>query len=121
MSETSVGDREILRSLAEDVAEIADLPVMAERRAEWKRHNALERVRPMILIFPEGSWRELLPDSEMTCEDSAARRMEWTLRSRLYHHQNFQDDTVIEKEWAAGRAVAVTLWACSIRLCRTKK
>ena len=115
MSETSVGDREILRSLAEDVAEIADLPVMAERRAEWKRHNALERVRPMILIFPEGSWRELLPDSEMTCEDSAARRMEWTLRSRLYHHQNFQDDTVIEKEWAAGRAVHNTGWGLTAR------
>ena len=115
MSETSVGDREILRSLAEDVAEIADLPVMAERRAEWKRHNALERVRPMILIFPEGSWRELLPDSEMTCEDSAARRIEWTLRSRLYHHHNFQDDTVIEKEWVAGRAVHNTGWGLTAR------
>src|SRR5512140_1253270 len=39
-------DREIIRVLARKVAGIADLPVMAQRKAEWKRHNALKPGRP---------------------------------------------------------------------------
>jgi hypothetical protein len=115
LSETTAGDREILRSLAQGFAEIASLPIMAERRANWKRHNALERVRPTILIFPEGSWRELLPESPMKCEGAGARRTEWTLRSRIYHHQNFQDDTVIENEWVVNRAVHNTGWGLTAK------
>ena len=49
----------ILRNLAHQIAEIAELPIMEERRHMWKQHNQLKRVRPMILVFPEGSWREL--------------------------------------------------------------
>lgn len=48
-------DKGILRDLAKQVAEIAALPIMDERRALWNRHNRLERVRPLILVFPEGS------------------------------------------------------------------
>ena len=54
-------DKTILRDLAKRVAEIADSPQMTELRETWKRHHALERVRPMILVSPEGSWQELLP------------------------------------------------------------
>jgi hypothetical protein len=92
-------DKRLLQDLAKQVAEVASLPIMAERREMWKRHNHLERPRPMILVFPEGSWRELLPQSELKCEDENARRMEWNLRHRLYYHEHFYDDTVIEKEW----------------------
>ncbi len=91
-------DKSILRKLANQVAEIASLPIMAERKEMWKHHNRLERVRPMILIFPEGSWGELLPHSELKCEDGGARGMEWNLRSRIYYHEHLNDDTVIEKE-----------------------
>jgi hypothetical protein len=56
-------DGQILRELAKQVAHIASLPIMEERREMWRRHNRLEPVRPMILVFPEGSWRELLPQS----------------------------------------------------------
>ncbi len=115
LSQFSVGDRDILRAVATEVAEVADLPIMAERRGMWKRHNALERVRPMILFFPEGSWRELLLDSDMTCEDAAARRVEWTLRSRLYYHEHFHDDTVIEKEWVVSRSVHNTGWGLTAK------
>ena len=48
-------DRSILRDLAKRVAEIAALPVMAQRRADWVRHNKLERARPMILGILEGA------------------------------------------------------------------
>ncbi len=103
-------DKGILRDLAKQVAEVASLPIMAERRAMWKRHNGLQRVRPMILVFPEGSWGELLPDSALKCTDEKARRMEWQLRSRLYYHEHLHDDMVIEREWVVGKAIKHTGW-----------
>ncbi len=108
-------DKNILRDLANQVTEIASLPIMAERKEMWKRHNQLERVRPMILIFPEGSWGELLPHSEMKCEDGKARGIEWNLRSRLYYHEYLNDDTVIENEWIVGKAVGNTGWGLQAR------
>jgi hypothetical protein len=54
-------ERKVLRELAKHVAEIAALPIQAERRELWKMHNNLQPVRPMILLFPEGSWEELHP------------------------------------------------------------
>ena len=115
MAQISEKDKTRLRSLARQVSEIADLPIMAERREMWKRHNRLERVRPMILVFPEGSWRELLPQSALECEGAAARQMEWSLRSRLYYHEHFFDDTVIEKEWIVHKAVKSTGWGLEAR------
>ena len=66
-------DKKILRDLAKRVADIAELPIMEQRRYMWKQHNQLKRLRPMILVFPEGSWRELLPQSVLQCEDETAR------------------------------------------------
>ncbi len=110
LTDGTTGDRRRLRDLANRVAEIAALPVMAERREMWRRHNALRRVRPMILVFPEGSWRELLPDESLGCEGSQARRIEIELRRRIYTHEHFHDDTVIEGEWGVGAAVGSTGW-----------
>ncbi|MFO7696700.1 MAG: hypothetical protein R6X16_06040 [Anaerolineae bacterium] len=89
-------DRAMLRDLAHRVVEIGHLPVMAERRALWKRHNALERVRPMLLVFPEGAWRELLPGSTMRCQGYRARACESALRQAIYQNEHLRDDTVIE-------------------------
>ena len=108
-------DREILRDLAKQVAEVASLPVMAERTATWKRHNALQRVRPMILVFPEGSWRELLPGSALACTDEKARGIEWNLRARLYQHEHIHHDLPIEKDWTVGRAISNTGWGMEAR------
>lgn len=91
-------DRQILRGLAQRVAEIAARPIQEERRRLWRKHNSLQRVRPMILFFPEGSWRELLPDSVFQCQNQDARPMEWDLRHRIYTHEHFDTDNVIEKE-----------------------
>lgn len=105
----------ILRDLASRVAEIASLPVMHERREMWKRHNRLERVRPMILVFPEGSWRELLPDAVLQCEGPRAREMEWVLRSRIYYREHIHDDTVIERSWVVNKAITVSGWGLEAR------
>ncbi len=104
-------DRTILRDLARRVADIAALPVQEQRRARWRRHNRLAAsAGPMILIFPEGSWVELLPDAALTCEDEASRRIEWELRRRIYCHEHFVDDTVIEREWVIPKVIQNTGW-----------
>ena len=38
----------------------------------------------MILIFPGGSWRELLPEDQLVCEDPYFRDVEKKLRMRIY-------------------------------------
>lgn len=103
-------DRIILRELAKRVAEIADLPEMAELREIWKRHHKPERVRPMVIVSPEGSWGELLPADALKCEDAAARAQEWNLRRKLYHFDHLHDDTVIDKTCIVGKAVSNTGW-----------
>ena len=108
-------ERAVLRGLAKRVADIAGLPVMAERRELWKKHNSLQPVRPMMLIFPEGSWQELLPHSALECQSKEARGIEWRLRSRIYYHEHFLDDTVIEKEWIAPKAIRNSGWGLEAR------
>lgn len=110
-----MGDVDVLRELAREVAEIAALPIQAERINLWKRHNALAPVRPMILVFPEGSWVELLPESALSCQDPVARRMELELRRRLFYHSNLRDDTVIEAVWDVSKAVRHTRWGLEER------
>jgi len=86
----------VLRDLAKQVAEIGHLPVQQQRADLWRRHNDLHPARPMVLIFPEGSWRELLPRSQMTCQPGLAQDYEYDLRVRLYYWEHLQDDNVIE-------------------------
>ena len=60
---TTARERNRLRALAQRVKEISAAPENEAKRREWYRHNALEAGRPLILVYPEGSWRELLPKS----------------------------------------------------------
>jgi len=103
-------DRKIVRDLARRVAEIAAMPVMVERRELWTRHNRLEPTRPLILVFPEGAWGELLPGSALACEGEELRGIEWGLRSRIYQYERIGDDSVIERDWVVGKAVSDTGW-----------
>ena len=94
-------DRQILRSLAKRVAEIAAEPTMVERRRLWANHNSLRSERPMMLIFPEGAWIELIPENVLSCGGENARSVEMRLRQTIYTYEHFQDDTVVEAEWIA--------------------
>lgn len=93
--EETMTDRDILRNLATQVRDIAALPIQSQRIKQWKAHNALKPGRPMLLVFPEGAWGELMPQSILRCQDPAARGLEWNLRERIYYHEHFADDTVI--------------------------
>lgn len=108
-------DRRVLREAAKRVAEIATLPIQEERRQMWYRHNRLERVRPMILVFAEGAWRELLPQEEMLCEDPTLRGWEWHLKHLIYRHEHHHDDFVIEPHFNVPRVIRDTGWGVEVR------
>jgi len=108
-------DREVIQGLARQYAEIANSPELARRRQRWIEHNSLRSQYPMMLIFPEGSWQELLPESGLSCTDPEARKIEWQLRHRLYTHAHFADDSVTDPVWEVGKCIRDTGWGLEAR------
>ena len=92
----SVKDREVLRKLGSRIAEIGNLAVMQERRKLWKKLNALEAERPMILCEMSGICDVIVPAHGLQCEGEWARGVERGLRSRIYHFENVGDDVVVD-------------------------
>ncbi|HEY3375917.1 MAG TPA: hypothetical protein VGL77_00350 [Armatimonadota bacterium] len=87
----------VLRELAQELAEIAALPVMAEKRAMWTRLNGLQPVKPMVNIC-QLPWHELDVDNELTTRstDDFCRKIEVGLRRKLYQWRHMPVDMVIE-------------------------
>ena len=92
----STQDRQVLRGLAAQVAELAARPVEQQKRALWYRHNALEPTRPLIFCDPENSWDEIIPPAQLECEGELARGWEVTLRKEIFWGAHMGDDRVIE-------------------------
>lgn len=89
-------DRDYLRDLAYKVKEISQNAVNESNRQEWYRHNSLKKGKPLILVFPEGSWEEILPYSDMRISDGFWRDYEWHLRHVIYRWEKIRDDSVVE-------------------------
>ncbi len=89
-------ERQVLRHLAAKVFEYSQDPVQKQKRELWKKHNNLERIRPMVMVFPEGAWLEILPWNSMVCKDKFYRAYEWVLRRLCFRYEHFADDFVIE-------------------------
>jgi len=88
-------DKNILRGLAKQIADIAALPIQKEKADLWYRLNRLESVRPMVLLH-NGTWHETSDQIKVESEDSFARGQEWNLRAMLYHWEHMRDDQVYE-------------------------
>lgn len=115
-----IEDRRILRDLAQRVAEIAAMPIMTERRDLWRRHNALEQVRPVVYVDPQGSWCELIPENTLLCQEQKLREIEWELRRRIYVFEHFASDNVIEKEWGVHKVIQNSGWGLTPRRRRSE-
>jgi hypothetical protein len=90
----SAGDGETLRGLAGRYSEIANLEVQRERAERYRQTNALERVRPLVLIF-EVPWGEIRDE---TLRNTCAPELGWLesrLRQTIYQWENFQCDMVV--------------------------
>ncbi len=90
-------DVEHVRELGARVAEIAALPVQEEKRALWRKLNALQPERPMVMI-DQVCWNEMNVDDELTlrCTDEECRGYEWSLRRTLFQWRHFPVDMVVE-------------------------
>ena len=89
-------DVRILRHLLMRQREIAEDPIMAERRQLWTRHASLDSQRPMILAETSGVLDECVPLSTLRCQEPWAREMERSLRDLIFRYESVADDFVVE-------------------------
>jgi hypothetical protein len=89
-------DRDVLRQLAIQLAEIAARPIEDEKRGLWYKHNGLEPTRPIIFCDPENGWTEIIPPSSLQCQHNLARQWEMTLRKEIFWGTEMGDDYVVE-------------------------
>jgi len=89
-------DRDILRDLAAEVADLAARPIEIEKKNLWYRHNALENVRPVIFCDPENGWNEIITDELLQCKGALAREWEMTLQKEIFWGKSMGDDRVLE-------------------------
>lgn len=106
---TSTQDRETLRELGRQVAQIAALPQQQETIRLWKASNALKPERPMVAI-DQIPWHEMNVDDELTvlCQDPFLRDLEWQLRTWLYRWKHMRADFVMPGELAVDKVIRST-------------
>ena len=103
----SVQDKHVLRSLAERIKEISELPHQNERRNLWKKLNALRPERPMMLM-DQLPWHELSHVSNKLkplCADEFLRSEEIKMRRVIYLWENFKADMVVEPFWTVTKVI----------------
>ncbi len=92
-------DRELLRTRAAELAELATDPVNEERRAAWYGLDEGDAHRPMVLAEVGGVRDQKRPELQPACASEAGRRIEIGLLRELYQFHQLKDDHVIEPRW----------------------
>lgn len=102
-------DKSIVRKLAEEVAEIAALPIHKKTIEMWKRLNRLQPVKPMIWIN-EIPWHEMDLNDELKpqSKDPFCRGLEAGLRRTIYLWKHMPGDMVVESKIYAPLAIRNT-------------
>jgi hypothetical protein len=93
---TDLADRDVLRTLAAEVAEIAREPVQQERIRLWTALNDLAPERPMLWIteIPWGEFEDAVDDLRPVCRDARCRGIEQALRRRRFTARHLPCDEV---------------------------
>jgi hypothetical protein len=125
-SEDEVGALEtseklLLRDLAKKVVEIAALPEQYQKRESWYRLCDLKRTRPMMLVFPEDSWTEIIPPESMVIKDGFWAQIEWYLRHLIYRYEHVYDDFVTEPEIILTKAIRRSGWGVETKFIKKDK
>jgi len=103
-------DRDILRGLASQVAELAAHPIEQEKRDLWYRHNALQPTRPLVFCDPENGWNEIIRPADLACEGELARDWEMRLRKEIFWGRDMRDDRVVEPFFNVGHVFSESDW-----------
>ncbi len=102
-------DINILRSLAARCRQIADSPENLELKRRWTALNDLNHEGPpLLLVSPEGSWREIAATLPVECESEQARHWEFSLRQTLYQHDVIRDDAAFDPVFTVGCPVSAS-------------
>jgi hypothetical protein len=109
-------DRTIIRDLASEAAAVAALPDQEKTRRLWRRLNALDPVRPMVMI-DQVCWHELEVDKDLAlaCGDPDCRAWEQKLRRQLYQWKHFRVDMVVESTLDVPMAVRNSGFGIEVR------
>ncbi|OGV71801.1 MAG: hypothetical protein A3K19_08520 [Lentisphaerae bacterium RIFOXYB12_FULL_65_16] len=112
----STKDRDTIRRLAGEVAQIAALPVQEQKRRMWRQLNGRRPVRPMVMI-DQVCWNEMNVDDELTlrCEDRECRTYEEQLRKILCQWRHFRVDMVVEPFIRVHKAVRNSGFGVSVK------
>ena len=103
-------DIAILRPLAKQLHDLAELPEQEEKRELWRRHTSLKGERPMVFVHPDGAWAELLPWDSLTCQTSFGKELEYLLRQRLIRARYLPDDVPVEGDLPVKKVFSNSMW-----------
>lgn len=101
-------DRDLLRKLAGEIAEIAARPVQAENAKLYRAINALKPIRPVVLT-DELPWNQLGGEGELDilCEDEYLRAVELDMRRTLYKWNHCRCDMIVEPFFRLSRVIKI--------------
>ena len=107
---------EILRTLAKKYADVAALPVQAEKRAMWLKLNSINMERPMLLI-DQIPWNEMDVDGSLVCQvkDPYWSGVEREMRQTLYKWEHMPADMVVNPYLCLPRPIHSTGWGIDVR------
>ena len=106
-------DRQTIRALAERWAEIAALPVMADRKRGWRALHDLRPERPMI-HFEVGTVDGFVGPDELRCEDPILRAVEAAMHEHIRHFEEVGDDIVFEPYFRIGWDIQDSGWGVEV-------
>ena len=111
-------ERDLVRELAQQVAEIAAGAANEAIRRRWRDVNALRRPdRAPVWCRPVGCWQEIMPPESLLCRDPWLRGLENRFRQVLFKHE-IGDDSPVDAHFAVEAVVDADppdLWGVEIR------
>lgn len=100
-------DREILRALAGEYAEIAALPKQKETEKLYRGVNNLKMIRPVVLL-DEIPWHQIKDEFlTLRCEDPFLRSVEENLRRTIHKWKHFPGDMLVDDHYALSREIHI--------------
>lgn len=106
-------EKAYLRELARQQRELANHPVMEERKRLWYLHNALKGERPMIVMEEETFLDEILPPPQ--CESEDGKWMERQLLQTILPEKLFQDDKVVSADFKVEAQIDFRLFDVALK------
>lgn len=115
ISEPTAKDKEYLRQLAFSMVDTTSKRNNESLKQEWTRHNKLIKGQPLILVYPEDSWYEILNPQDLMCESDYWKTWEWYLKQMIYRAENINDDYVFENEIVIEPVINISGWGIEPR------